>query len=251
MMGYSPPVNGDNPICPQRATARTCGAMRIRSDWRTRLEDLVDKRGGNKKALSTGAGLNETYLRDIIKKNQTPKLPNAERISRVLDADVTDWLIEPGTEIELADIADKIVEIGGHEYARLPVHPIRFAAGSGAVNYEEVPEEYYILSLSLLRSMTSSPLESLGVFKVDGDSMEPTLYDRDWILVDRRRINLSSPGIYALNHNGEAIIKRASQHLETGVVTLTSDNSKYDPQQIKRPDRLIVIGRMILSIRRH
>lgn len=144
-----------------------------------------------------------------------------------------------------------IVEFNGHEYAVISVFDIRFAAGYGAENYEEEPVDNYVISLSLLRSLTDAPVKDIGVFQAQGDSMEPTIRDRDWVVVDRRKTSLKLPGIYTLTVEGEGLIKRASRHLETGVVTLTSDNARYKPQIIKRPDRLSVIGKVFISIRRH
>jgi len=39
--------------------------------------------------------------------------------------------------------------------------------------------------------------------------------------------------------------------METGHVTLTSDNSQYKAQVIKDPDRLHVIGHVFWSLTRH
>ncbi|OGT54688.1 MAG: hypothetical protein A3E01_10070 [Gammaproteobacteria bacterium RIFCSPHIGHO2_12_FULL_63_22] len=211
------------------------------------MAELVEEQGGNRKALSKKSKLNETYLRDILEKGQTPTAASAQKLSDGLGVDIGAWFLDAGTRGR----DQSIVDVEGAEFARLPVYDIRFAAGAGAQNYEEAPIDHFIMSLSLLRSMTNAPLTEIGVFQVDGDSMEPTLYHRDWILVDRRRTHLTNPGIYALNVEGDAVIKRASQHIETRAVTLASDNPKYQPQTIKKLDRLIVIGRMFLSIRRH
>jgi phage repressor protein C with HTH and peptisase S24 domain len=166
-----------------------------------------------------------------------------------------DWLLtgkgDQGSP-SAAAMRNNVVEIRGDEFALLPVYEIRFAAGAGAlVDDDESPIDHYLISLASLRGMTKSPLDQIGVFQVDGDSMEPTINNRDWVFVDRRRTRLTNPGIYCLNFEGDALIKRAAQHLESGVVTLISDNAAYPAQTIKKVDRLVVIGRVFLSIRRH
>jgi phage repressor protein C with HTH and peptisase S24 domain len=147
--------------------------------------------------------------------------------------------------------ASRVVEISGIEFARIPVYDIRFAAGAGAANYDETPIDHYLVSLSFLRSMTDAPLDQIAAFQANGDSMEPTINNRDWCVADLRKTKLFNPGIYALVWEGEGLLKRASQHLETLAVTLVSDNKAYEPQTIKKPDRLGVVGRVFMSIRRH
>jgi phage repressor protein C with HTH and peptisase S24 domain len=158
-----------------------------------------------------------------------------------------DWSGSPAIIAE----KDQLIEVDGTEFARLPVYDIRFAAGDGAINDNESPIDHYLISMSLLRSMSDAAIDMIGVFQVKGDSMEPTLNNHDWVMVDRRRTKLGNPGIYALVFEGEGLLKRVSRHLETGTVTLISDNPKYEPQIIKKPERLSVVGRVILSIRRH
>lgn len=170
-----------------------------------------------------------------------------ERLSGPLRAKTSDFLIEPGAMLP----GSSVVELGGTDFAVLPVYDIRFAAGNGAQNYDETPLDHYVLSLSMLRALTQSPLEFIKFFEVRGDSMENTLFNRDWVGCDLCNKRLTNPGIFAINYQGDAIIKRASQHFETKVVTLTSDNPKYKSMTIKHPDQLEVAGRMFLSIRRH
>lgn len=146
---------------------------------------------------------------------------------------------------------DRLVEVAGSEFARLPVYDIRFAAGAGTVNYDETPIDYHMLSMQFLRSITDAPLDMLAMFQASGDSMEEAIHNRDWVVADRRVTRLVNPGIYALVYEEEGLLKRVERHLETGAVTLISDNKRYQPQTIKKPERLQVVGRVILSIRRH
>lgn len=146
---------------------------------------------------------------------------------------------------------DMIIEVGGQEFVRIPIHDIRFAAGAGAENYDETPSDYYLMSHNLLRRYTASPLQYIKAFWASGDSMEKTIFDGDLCVADLSKTRLTNPGIYALVYDGDGLLKRASQHLETRAVTLISDNEKYPPQTITRPDVLQVVGRIIASIRKH
>lgn len=152
---------------------------------------------------------------------------------------------------EVAPPASNIVEINGTEFARIPIYDIRFAAGAGSQNYSELPDDHYLMSRHLLRRYTDAPVNMIAAFWVAGDSMHPTIDDGDLCVADLRRTQLTNPGIYAMIFEGEGLLKRAAQHLETKAVTLISDNEKYPAQTISQPDQLKVVGRIIASVHRH
>ncbi|MGB8601105.1 MAG: XRE family transcriptional regulator [Rhizomicrobium sp.] len=154
------------------------------------------------------------------------------------------------TDYSTTPLPGTIIDIGGREFASIPVYDVRFSAGPGAMNGNEEPIDFYTIGLNMLRDFTDAPVTSLVFVRVVGDSMEPLLYNGDWVLVDMRATRLATPGIFAFVHDGSSVIKHASQHMETGAVTLISHNSKYEPQTIARPERLHVVGRVVLSIRR-
>jgi phage repressor protein C with HTH and peptisase S24 domain len=147
-------------------------------------------------------------------------------------------------------LRDNLVEIAGSEFARLPVYDIRFAAGAGSVNYDEEPVDYHMMSMHFLRTLSDAPVGDIAIFQARGDSMEDTIGDRDWVMADMRRRTLGTPGIYAMVFDGEGLLKRVSQHLETKAVTLISDNPKYPPQTIKNPNRLHVVGHVFSCFKR-
>jgi phage repressor protein C with HTH and peptisase S24 domain len=219
---------------------------KIISQQAKRLKELrLDK----KLSRAQLAGLAGTSLGQIQKLEEGDRKLTVEwmeRLATPLGAQLSDFIPTAGALMT----TNKVVEFEGSEFAILPVHDIRFAAGPGAENHDETPLDHYVVSLQLLRAMTTASLENIRFFEVRGDSMESTLFDRDWIGVDISNKRLSNPGIFALIYEGDAIIKRASQHFETKAVTLTSDNPKYKPMTIRHPEDLAVAGRMFLSIRR-
>lgn len=220
--------------------------------WRDRLREAIAAKKTNMKRLSVAAGLGETYVRDILERERDPGTDNARRIAKELGVPYVSIFGDEATGEEWQQVsAGGIVEHGGREYAELPIYDIRFAAGAGAQNYNEVPIDHYLMSMSVLRTMTDAPLSKIAGFQASGDSMSPSINDRDWCFADLRRTKLYNPGIYALVFEGEGLLKRAAQHLETGAVTLISDNEKYPAQTINTPDRLAVVGRVFMSIRRH
>lgn len=224
-----------------------------------RLKAAREAKGLSRPALAKLVGGITHQAIQQLEKGDSRESRHTVRIAQALGIN-PEWLgtgkgaAEEGREWEGALIASpgpQVLEIMGTEFARLPVHDIRFAAGAGSQNYDEAPVDYHIMSRSYISSVTDAPISQLGMFEVKGDSMEDTLHNKDWTLLDLRQSTIRQPGIYGLLFEGEGLIKRAERHLETGAVTLISDNPRYKPQEIKRPDRLSIIGKLVLSIRRH
>lgn len=213
-----------------------------------RIAELRAKKGWSQQDLADRLDTTAVSVGRYEKEDSRLNLPLLRRLAKIFETKVVSLIGDGGGD-------DSLVEVGGTEFVRIPVHDVRFACGPGSngdiSNHEEDPVDFYMLSLSFLRGLTNAPIDMISILQSDGDSMEPTIKNRDWVVVDRTRTRLTNPGIYVLNFEGDGIMKRASQHLETGVVTLTSDNPKYENQIIKKPDRLRVVGRVLLSIHRH
>jgi phage repressor protein C with HTH and peptisase S24 domain len=225
-----------------------------------RLKAARTKAGLSQQEVADKAGVTQTAIAEL-ESGRTRRSTRTRELAAAVGT-TAKWLEgegplnEPeqpwtGAAAVVARSYDRLIEVAGAEFARMPVYDIRFAAGAGAVNDDETPIDYHLISMSLLRSMTDAPLNMIGMFQAAGDSMEETIHNRDWVAVDLRLNRAANPGIYALVFEGEGLLKRVSRHLETGAITLISDNKRYEPQVIKKPDRLTVVGRVIFSIRRH
>lgn len=84
------------------------------------------------------------------------------------------------------DLVSGMVEIGGQDYVAIHRFDAGLSAGPGSV-LEDAPQPlgYQLFEAQWIRALTSASPSALMVLQVDGDSMEPTLHDRDWILIDR------------------------------------------------------------------
>lgn len=68
----------------------------------------------------------------------------------------------------------------------------------------------------------------MRLFRVAGDSMEPTLHDGDMIMINQGERAVHTGRVYLMRLGDELMVKR----LETrpgGVLLIRSDNSCYDP----------------------
>ena len=87
--------------------------------------------------------------------------------------------------------------------------------------------------------------EQLIAIRVKGESMEPTLYEDDLVVVNYGDVRLVDGHVYAINYEGEAVVKRLTR--DAGQWWLTSDNPdqrKYY-RRICQGNDCIIVGRVV------
>ena len=126
-----------------------------------------------------------------------------------------DWLVFGNKEIKVND----------NNY-NIDLLNVRAGAGEGIYNY--VIET--VDTISLDKSFFRTPINTNKIkgIQVDGDSMEPTLRDGDYVLIDEN-INFGTNGIYAIQYGGQILIKRLQFKMD-GTILIISDNDKYDKE---------------------
>ena len=126
---------------------------------------------------------------------------------------------------------------------------VRAGAGEGIYNY--VIET--VDTISLDKSFFRTPINTNKIkgIQVDGDSMEPTLRDGDYVLIDEN-INFGTNGIYAIQYGGQILIKRLQFKMD-GTILIISDNDKYDKEVFNPKENQLpfqVLGLKVLSIQK-
>ncbi len=126
---------------------------------------------------------------------------------------------------------------------------VRAGAGEGIYNY--VVET--VDTISLDKSFFRTPINTNKVkgIQVDGDSMEPTLRDGDYVLIDETT-TFGVNGIYAIQFGGQILIKRLQFKMD-GTVLIISDNNKYQSETFNPTENQLpfqVLGIKVLSIQR-
>ncbi len=87
--------------------------------------------------------------------------------------------------------------------------------------------------------------EKLISIQVRGESMEPTFYEGDTVVINLADTRLTDNGVFAINYDGEAVVKRVSR--DVGEWWLMSDNPdqrKYYRRMCKGAE-CIVVGRIV------
>lgn len=130
------------------------------------------------------------------------------------------------------------------------MYDIEAAAGSGRSLDEEPIKTTLYFPAGELSAMGLAPERVAGI-KVRGDSMEGTLDDGDWVLVDLANRDPKQEGVFLLLVSGERRIKRV-QRLAGGALYLISDNEHYRPEMIP-PEQMRdveILGRCEIRIGR-
>lgn len=113
--------------------------------------------------------------------------------------------------------------------------------GDPGANVEAFPSAF-------IRKFTRTPGELLAWADGIGDSMYPTIGDRDLLLIDRSNNSISmNDQIWALASGGIGMIKRV--RMNGGQVHLMSDNPHVSDYAAGE-DELTVIGRVVAVVRR-
>lgn len=138
----------------------------------------------------------------------------------------------------------------GEGLAEVPLYDVEGAAGSGRDLECERVEGVVHFPETELSALGISPARVAGV-RVRGDSMEPTLADGDWVLINRGDRPERPEGVFLLLVEGERRIKRV-QRVAGGAWMLISDNTHYRPEMIP-PENLSaveILGRCAVRIGR-
>lgn len=156
------------------------------------------------------------------------------------------WLLTGKGEMLLKD--NNLVISNDNNY-NIDLLNVRAGAGEGIYNY--VIET--IDTISLDKSFFRTPINTSKVkgIQVDGDSMEPTLKDGDYVLIDEN-INFGTNGIYAIQYGGQILIKRLQFKMD-GTILILSDNDKYEKEAFNPKENQLpfqVLGIKVLSIQK-
>ncbi len=136
----------------------------------------------------------------------------------------------------------------GPGLAEVKLYDVEGAAGAGrSLEGEQVEGQLYFPEAQLA-ALGISPGQVAGV-KVRGDSMEGTLADGDWVLVDLANRDPRREGVFLLWVSGERRIKRV-QRLAGGALYLISDNEHYKPEMItpEQMGEVEILGRCEIRI---
>ncbi|WP_323006661.1 S24 family peptidase, partial [Pseudorhodobacter sp.] len=190
---------------------------------------------------------NDGLVRDI-KAGRLPGIDRLEALFNLLDIE-----LYIGPRREMVD-AIQPPDADLSELANIPLYNADLAAGGGATNGEEEIAGYLAFRRDWLRKVGVAP-SSAVMARVEGESMLPTIWSGDMVLIDTSKIEIhsrgrarktSKPHVYAFVEDGSARVKRI-ERVETDFYAVISDNPEFpiEFKSQKALDDMHIIGRVM------
>ena len=211
-----------------------------------KLKDILSNELSNKKVfdkdVANALDMSKVSLSIIKKKNSIPYEQIAKFCAKRKIS--INWV--------LFDQLPKSLEENTQKYTKIRYFAdINASAGGGGFNYDE-DFEYISIDKKLLDSLyktNSSNPNSIAALNVIGDSMEPTLYDKEIILFDKDSLEIQNGGIFIIGTTAGLFVKRLALRIN-GSIELSSDNKTYNSDIIEQDelDSIKIFGKVIGKI---
>lgn len=207
------------------------------------------------KDFADKVGISQGFLSELESNKKAPSHTLLIAISHVFKVNLN-WLLTGEGEMFIKEEkADKVSEpvvaykediykYIGKDFVLIPLVSGKISAGKGLAPVEDAEVEMK-LAFRLDWIKRKGDYTKMSLIRVEGDSMEPTLYSGDIVLVDGNRnfVDLHG-GIYAIYIKDSIMIKRIQYLFAEEKLKIISDNPKYEPIIIS-PDDIHIIGKVI------
>lgn len=193
-----------------------------------RLRKERERLGFNQPDFAKFAGVSRRTLIDW-EKNSTS--PNAVQLSALSEVGVDVNYVITGLEKKITSTIDNLPE-GYDGFSLVPVHDeVLISAGHGSVICaDNQPTSFMAFRNDWIRSR-GFLVKDLKVFITRGDSMSPTIEDKEPILVNTAEKIPNDGHIFIIRSGEITWVKRIQRQLD-GAMLLISDNKAYPPMKL-------------------
>lgn len=213
-----------------------------------RLKEVIGNKSG--RAFAKEVGISYSTLHNYLTNVSSPTLDNLIALSNATGVDMK-WLATGEGQIESRNLVQEAFEslaqkANEHISMIQSYSSISVSAGFGSFNEgvtEADGEEPY--SDSLLQQLRVRP-HHCAVFWANGDSMSPTIFSGDQLLVDLSKREVKGNNIYLVQNGSSVWVKRVKQKWNS--VELISDNKEeYEPIVLTEDEaeHLQIIGQVV------
>ncbi len=216
-----------------------CVLYDMSTGFARRFISLIDQFAqGNKKQFAELTGKSPSHVYRICRGTSRPSMAYLEHLYSLFSLDLN-WLLTGEKPIEQDSFSST------QDLLLVPKLDVEVSAGFGSeVGYEEIDEQF-ALNKRWLSSQLSVHSDQLAFVSVRGDSMLPTLYHGDMVLMDLSQKQPSGEGIFVLQTQDGLMAKRLQQ--KSDHVAVISDNSDYPSWRIdeKNAEHNNIIGKIV------
>ena len=225
--------------------------------WRQQLPSLLKAKGMDLKGASVAMGRNPAFLQQFVKYEKPKRLSEDDRESLagllgVSPDDLREGPAPAGRRPPRSDLLPAycgaltpgVLDVHGTEYLSIGRYDAALSAGPGSlIDPQAEPLGYMLFEAQWIHALTRAAPDHLAIVRVDGDSMTDTLYDGDYVMVDRTQRRFGREGIYALQVGENTWVKRLSLNLRDKLIRIISDNGRYPVQELPEDD-IEILGRI-------
>lgn len=215
----------------------------------TTIRKLRKERGLTLNQLATLIESDVGNLSRLERDQQGYSEATLSKIATALNVPVATLFIEGDALASLpAGAYQKIVVAGEGDADVVQIKKVKLRLSAGIMGFQVEPETYDGTTLTVPTAWVQRrgyDPERLIAIRVKGESMEPTLYEDDLVIVNTADTRPIDGQVYAVNYEGEAVIKRLTRDM--GRWWLTSDNSdqrKYHRKSCEG-NECIIVGRVV------
>ena len=123
---------------------------------------------------------------------------------------------------------------------------LRLSAGiSGFAIENEIEDEQPITFKKSWFEKRGYIAEKLLALKIKGESMEPTLYEDDTVVINTLDITPKDGDVYAVNYEGEPVVKRLVRDIGQWWATSDNPDQRRFSKKICQNANCIIIGKVI------
>ena len=224
------------------------------------LRILMRRQEFSAAALAKKAGVPAKLINDVL--NDKSGYPDEETAASVAQAlGVNQRLLAPGQEqiAGLLRVARNAIaadmspgDNGPPEgYVAVPTLEVKPGMGGGGYADEDLMGPPALFPDRLIaHELRGKPLDFLAV-EVEGQSMEPVLMSGDQVLIDRRKLNPSQPGVFSLWDGFGLVVKWVERVHDSDPPKLRvmSENKRFSEYEVLAEESQI-IGRVVWFARR-
>jgi phage repressor protein C with HTH and peptisase S24 domain len=193
------------------------------------VPDLLERAFGNRTSSA---------IADL-KRGRSPSFKKVEAICDALGLDV---------EIGPPRSNGSVYSVDMNKYAEVARYDVRASAGDGYLNLEAAPVDHLAFSLGWLHQNNIVP-ECCVLISVSGESMQPSISDRDLVMIDRRRTQITSGKVYVYNDPDDGTRVKRLELVPGTAIIVRSDNpdQKRFPPEFHTGKSMNAIAQSVLG----
>ncbi len=214
-------------------------------DGRIALENLIRERGDDYVSLSRLIGRNAAYIQQFIHRGTPRKLDEDDRRTLAQYFGVDEEVLGGPPAVKPVAKVRGTTPRSSMPFVVVPQLAIGASAGAGALVGDETRGPSFGFETQWLRAVSSSP-DEISMIQVAGDSMAPTLFNGDDILVDQSDAGTAlRDGIYVIRFDDSLMVKRLVLSAAGPHISVISDNRDYPSWNDCDPETVSIIGRVV------